>query len=172
MNNIKQTYVCPRCEEGITASQKPKTCAGCGYKFSTDNLDQFGEPETISEQAERINNKKLHAEFILSLPIESANNIVQDALDIIKTLPGKKVKVTDIRTIMGLAIKIGEIAKQYESFLVAGGTHTPELLMTTGDTKDESQKTANGDATATRIPTPLFASMGEDDRGGDDIIPR
>jgi hypothetical protein len=170
--NIKQTYVCPRCEEGILASEKPKTCAGCGYKFSADYLDQFGEPETITEQAERINNNKLHTEFILSLPIESANNIVQDALDIIKTIPGKKVKVADIRTIMGLAIQIGDIAKQYESFLAAGGTHTPELLMTTGESKNESQKTTGGDASTARIPTPLFASMEQDVGSGDDVIPR
>jgi hypothetical protein len=170
--NIKQTYVCPRCEEGITASEKPKTCSSCGYKFAADSIDQFGEPETISEQAERINNKKLHAEFVLSLPIESANNIVQDALDIVRTIPGKKVKVADIRTLMGLAIQIGEIAKQYESFLTSGGSHTPELLMTTGESTNELQKTTGGGEAATRVPTPLFSPMEQDERSGDDIIPR
>ena len=163
---IKNTYVCPRCEEGITAATKPDFCPGCGFKLSMNNT-VFTVPVTIAEQQERISDKILHAKFILNLPIDTATNILNDALHIVQTIPGKKVLASDIRNLMGMAIQIGEIAKQYESFLAAGGTHTPGLFITTGEKTNELQKTRDGTKATAPVPTPMLTPLDKDERGGD-----
>ena len=172
MTNIKQIYTCPKCEESITSPNKPNHCPGCGYKFSLEGLVDFFLPTTVTEQAERIGDDKEHKQFLLEMPISSACNIMQDALNIIEIIPGKKVKVTDIRTIMGMAIKIGEVAKKYEDFLAAGGTHVPGLFITSGESENEQQATTHGNAATARVPTPLFLPVEQGPRDGDDIIPR
>jgi hypothetical protein len=162
MVSIKNTYICPRCEEGITGSNKPDFCPSCGFKLSL-NSNQFTAPLTIAEQQERINNKVEHARFILELPIDTAASILNDALHIVQTIPGKKVRASDIRSLMGMAIQIGEVAKQYEEFLAAGGTHTPGLFITTGENEHEQQKTRDGEKAASPVPSPLFSPMGKDE---------
>ena len=172
MTHISHIFTCPKCEESITAKVKPNHCPNCGYKFAPGAINGFVEPESICEQSFRIGSPKAHAEFILGLPIESATNIVQDALDVIKTLPSKKVQQSDIRILMGLAIQIGDIAKAYESFLAAGGTHAPGLFINKDEEANELQKTAVGDEATARVPTPLFPPVEQNGGGGDDIIPR
>jgi hypothetical protein len=123
-------------------------------------------PTTITEQTAVINDRVAHIAFVLSMPIDIANDVMNDALNIIETIPGKKVKASDIRTLMGMAIKIGEIAKKYEEFLQAGGTHTPELFIKTSGDQNESQKTGDGTQASTTVPTPLFAPVEQSSRGG------
>lgn len=162
MAKIKMIYTCPKCEESTTAEDKPEKCGACGCKFPAVGAGGFVEPWTIEEQSVRIPDQKAKARFLLNLPIESASNIMNDALNIIQTIPGKKVKISDIRIIMGMAIQIGEIAKAYEKFLVAGGTHTADIFLQTGDT-NELSATRNGEKTSAPKPTPLFAPMEQDE---------
>ena len=158
MANIKNTYICPRCEEGISAVEKPEVCPNCHFKLAMPGSGGFAVPTTIAEQQERIGDKKAHTEFILSLHIDTANNIMNDALNIIQTIPSKKVRTSDIRNLMGMAIQIGDIARKYEEFLKVGGAHTPELLIISGDDNEQSAN-GNGEKTTSSIPTPLFSSV-------------
>jgi len=158
MARIKLTYVCPKCEEGITAETKPEICPGCGAKFPSMVDGGFVEPFTLAEQNLRINDERAFNRFVLNLPVETATNIMNDALNIIQSISGKKARKSDIRIMMGMAIQIGEIAKAYEQFFIAGGAHTPELFMKRGDT-DDIQKNGNGEKSTTPKPTPLFLSM-------------
>lgn len=164
MVKIKPAFICPRCDEGITATSKPEHCPSCGLKFS-DVSNGFVTPITIAEQQERINDKDKHAKFILALPVDTATNILNDALHIIQTIPGKKVRASDIRDLMGMAIQIGDVAKKYEDFLAAGGVHTPGLFIktktTTGD-GNELQKTTNGGTTPASVATPMLAPVEPD----------
>lgn len=160
MAKIKLVYTCPRCEEGITAVSKPEICPGCGAKFPATGSGGFMTPITITEQEARISDDIARTKFVLSLPLDTANNILNDALTIMQTLPGKKVKKSDIRIIMGIANRIGEIAKAYEQFLIAGGAHTPELFIKeNGEHTNESTKTRAGEDSAAPKPTPLFTSL-------------
>lgn len=156
---IKNIYTCPRCDEGITASSKPDFCPGCGFKLS-GNVDSFTVPHTIAEQSERLTNKTEHVQFVLNLSMDAATNIMQDALHIIQTIGGKKVLASDIRNLMGLAIKIGDVAKKYEEFLGAGGSHTPGLFITSGET-NELQQAADGSKTTAPVATTLFTPVGK-----------
>lgn len=165
MAKIKHVYTCPRCEESITADGKPKQCPGCNYYFPLIADGGFTIPNTITEQAERVPDSFAHRNFVLKLPISVANNIMNDALNVIETIPGKKVKVSDIRNLMGMAIRIGEIAKKYEDFLLAGGVHTPELFLTpsSGDPNNEPSKTRARETTSATQPTPMLLPVGKDE---------
>lgn len=147
MAKIKMIFTCPQCEESMTAFEKPEICGGCGAKFPAIGSGGYVEPITIEEQYQRLQDDSGKLKFILNLPIESCNNIMNDALNIMQTVSGKKIDVSGIRILMGLAIKIGEIAKAYETYLSTGGAHTPGLLMTTG-AKNEPTKTGNGEEVA------------------------
>jgi hypothetical protein len=96
--------------------------------------------------------------FVVDLPVDIANNIMNDALHIVQTIPAKKVRVSDIRTLMRMAIQIGDIARKYEEFLLAGGTHTPDLFIKVGE-DDESTTNGNGAKTSAPLPTPLFPPL-------------
>jgi hypothetical protein len=164
MAKIKHIYTCPRCEESLTADEKPKQCPACQYHFPLVDDGGFTIPNTITEQSERILDSYAHRRFVLQLPIAVANNIMNDALNVIETIPGKKVRVSDIRNLMGMAIRIGEIAKKYEEFLLAGGTHAPELfLSSSGDPNHESATTRPREKATAPKPSPLFLPVGEDE---------
>lgn len=152
---IKNTYVCPKCEEGVTADEKPTHCPACRAKFPAPGYAGFEDPVTITEQQERIKDEAAHMAFVVDLPVDIANNIMNDALNIIQTIPVKKVKVSDIRTMMRMAIQIGEVARKYEEFLLAGGTHTPDLFIKVGE-DDESTTNRDGAQASAPLPTPLF----------------
>jgi len=161
MTSIKNTYVCPRCDEGISSTNKPDYCPACGFHMSAE-VDTFFLPHTVSEQMERINDKIAHADFVVNLPISNAKNMMNDALHIIQTIGGKKVLPSDIRELVGMAIRIGEVAKKYEEFLAAGGSHTPGLFIVSGE-KHEQQQNTDGGKTTAPVPTPLFAPLGKDE---------
>ena len=144
MVKIKMIYTCPRCNESTTAEEKPEICGACGSKFPALGSGGYVEPLTIEEQYQRNLNVDAKLKFILSLPIESCNNIMNDALNILQSIPGKKVDVSGIRILMGLAIQIGEIAKAYEIFLASGGAHVPGLLIKSGD-KNVISKNGDGE---------------------------
>lgn len=65
--------------------------------------------------------------------------MVNDALNIIETLPAKKVPASDIRYLVEMAMKIGQIATKYDEYIRAGGKHVPSLFINEGDTKNESE---------------------------------
>lgn len=140
--HISMTYTCPRCEEGITAAKRPENCPGCGYTFAA-RRNYLRAPHTLTEQREGLGDDSAHLRFLLDLPIEKANSMLNDALDIVRTIPAKKVSASDIRILMGMAKSIGEIALKYEEFLAAGGVHTPGLLLSKG-AQNEPQKTTDG----------------------------
>lgn len=159
MASIKSLYQCPRCEEGMTVDKgRPKNCPGCGYEFS-DAVLGYKYPLTMHEQHEKLRKDAEHRQALLDMPIEKANSIMNDSLNIMQILPGKIVTKEDIRHLMGMAIQIGEIAKAYETFLIAGGQHVPALFLgdekslqppplptITGD-RHESKQTTNGGRT-------------------------
>ena len=123
-------------------------------------------PTTITEQTASVNDREAHIAFVLSVPIDIANDMMNDALNIIETIPGKKVKASDIRSLMGMAIRIGKIATKYQEFLEVGGTHTPELFIKTTGDQNESQTTGDGTKTSAAVPTPLFTPVEQSNRGG------
>lgn len=166
MAKIKNIVTCPRCEESLVAEHiKPEYCPACGWKFSKE-ISSFEIPETITAQLNRLQDKKKHVQFVLDLPVQVASNILNDALHILQTISGKKVPASDIRDIVGMAIRIGDVAKKYEEYLAAGGSHTPGLLLTTEE-QHELQKNRDGGKNAAPVPTPLLAPVGSDERGGD-----
>jgi hypothetical protein len=166
MAKIKNVYTCPRCEEGITSDEKPEKCPGCGAKFPALGTSGFAEPVTISEQRQRLGDEVAHRRFVLSLKMEVANDIMNDALNIIQTIPVKKVPVADIRDLVGMAIRIGEIATKYHEFLAAGGTHTPELFIKKSGDTNGNAKTVHGGPPPTREPQPLFVPLDQAKGGG------
>lgn len=137
--HIKSVFLCPRCEEGITSIEITASCPNCGLPLGKQALDPYTPPYTFSEQ----NEKYLHREQLLNvlenLPIEKANSIVNDALLIIENIAGKKTRVEGIRTLMGMAIRIGEVATAYENFLKAGGRHYPSFFIQQQQQNQENQ---------------------------------
>lgn len=143
MTMIRHIYECPHCEAPITSQKRPDKCPECGYSFGEAGLD-YKAPMTLSEQHERLSNDLAHYAAILDLSMEKANSIMNDALNIIETLSAKKVKTSDIRYLVQMGKKIGEIATKYDEFIVAGGKHGPSLFLIEGDTSD-TKKTADGE---------------------------
>lgn len=140
---IKNVYVCPRCDEGITADRRPSRCPSCKLDFS-HQIYGYLPPLTMSEQFEKLKDPKVHTDAILALDVSKMNDMMNDALNIIETLPGKKVKVSDIRTVVELSIRIGKIAEAYHGFLQEGGKHVPSLLLAPQRTDNDLPKTGNG----------------------------
>lgn len=136
MASIRTLYECPHCENQLLDSKRPEKCPACGYSFGEPG-DEFKYPVTLSEQLERIKNTKAHYRSILNMPIDKANNIVNDALNILETIPAKKVPTSDISYLIGMAIKIGDIAEKYHEYLAAGGKHVPSLFVKEEGDKDE-----------------------------------
>ena len=139
---IGAVYECAHCGEPMTSEKRPARCSTCGYSFGEPGTE-YKPPMTLSEQHERINNKKEHFAAILNLPNEKALAILNDALNIIETMSAKKVKASDIRYLVQMGIKIGQIATKYDEFIQAGGMHGPELVANEGET-NEPKKTSSG----------------------------
>lgn len=143
MANIKQVFECPHCQASLIGPNRPQTCPACKYDFGEATGD-FKYPLTLSEQQERISNKIMHYEAILDMPVIKANFIMNDALNIIETIAAKNVRASDIRPLVLMAIKIGQIATQYDGFIEAGGKHVPSLFFKEGD-GNELPKTGDGE---------------------------
>jgi hypothetical protein len=144
---IKSVYECPRCTAPltITSNERPKTCPECKYDFG-EGGDTYKLPLTLTEQLDRLMSKEAYYDVILDMPIEKANSIMNDALHIIQTVPGKNVGVSGIRILVETSIKIGQIATKYREFLEAGGTHVPTLF--TEEIQDGKTGPGKGSTTA------------------------
>lgn len=138
MASIKQLYECPHCHETLTASRRPDKCPNikCGYDFG-EAINEYKYPVTLREQLERMLSKQAHYDAVLAMPIEKANFMMNDALNIIETIPAKNVKASDIRSLVMMAIKIGNVATKYHEYLEAGGRHVPSLFIKEGDTNEQ-----------------------------------
>lgn len=145
MAAIKTLYECPHCKETLTASRRPEKCPNpkCGYDFG-EALNEYKYPVTLGEQLERMLTKQVHHDAVIAMPIEKANFMMNDALNIIQTIPAKNVKASDIRHLVMMAIQIGEIATKYHEYLEAGGRHVPSLFIKEGDTNEQLPKEPDG----------------------------
>lgn len=147
-HTLKNVYLCPRCNEGITSEVRPKLCPGCRYEFARPNQAGYIAPLTLTEQFAKFKNTGVFAKFVAELPIEKANDILNDAHTIIASLAAKNASVSDIRILVEFAKGIGEIACRYDEFLRAGGKHAHSLLNppTIKETQD-GNTTTDGDGT-------------------------
>jgi hypothetical protein len=138
---IKRVFLCPRCEEGISSIETTTSCPSCGLPLGKQALEAYTLPYTLSEQhLKYINSEKL-IDVLAVMPIDKANNIANDTLIIFENLAGKRTRVEDIRILVKLGIRIGEIAKAYEQFLEAGGKHHPtHFIKTEEQTKQQQQQ--------------------------------
>lgn len=153
MASIKQLYECPHCHETLTASRRPDKCPNpkCGYDFG-EAINEYKYPVTLREQLERMLSKHAHYDAILAMPIEKANFMMNDALNIIETVPAKNVKASDIRTLVMMAIKIGNIATKYHEYLESGGRHVPSLFIKEGESNEHLSPDSNGERPAGSVP--------------------
>jgi hypothetical protein len=126
--NIKQIYTCPQCGESITSTKRPDHCPKCNYSFGEEGVE-YKLPLTMNEQRSKFQDDRDFYEAILTMPLEKANNIMNDALNIAELLPAKNSSQTDIRNLVEMAIKLGSIAQRYKDFLAAGGIHVPTLFL-------------------------------------------
>jgi hypothetical protein len=144
MARILNTYECPHCSEPLISSKRPDKCPNpkCGYDFG-EAINEYKYPVTLREQLERMLTKAAHHDAVIGMPIVKANFMMNDALNIIETIAAKNVKTSDIRNLITMAIRIGDIATKYHEYLEAGGKHVPSLFIKEGDTGDV-QKTTDG----------------------------
>lgn len=142
MPKIVAVYECPHCNAPLTSGKRPETCPECKYNFGEAAMD-FKLPVMLSEQNVRLQNKTAYLDTIIDLPIEKANFILNDALNIVQTVPIKNVRVSDIRELMQMAIAIGQIATKYQEYLEAGGKHGPSLFFKE-ETQDGSSRSGKG----------------------------
>ncbi len=127
---IQNVFLCPRCEEGITSIAKTTACPSCGLPLGKQLSDTYTPPYTLTEQHEKLAAKEDYVKFLMDLPTHKANSIMNDALSLIEVVSGKNNSTADIRNLVSMAIRIGEIAKAYDAFLSAGGKHTPSFFQT------------------------------------------
>lgn len=123
--NIQLCYICPRCDHALASIDNVTACPSCGLPLGKQDVDPYTPPYTLSEQHYKYLNSDRLVSVLADMPIEKANNIMNDALIIIENVAGKKTRVEGIRELMQMAIRIGEIASAYEKFLQAGGRHHP-----------------------------------------------
>lgn len=128
MAHIKNIFICPKCDEGITASGKIDKCPGCGHIVGSMG-EQYKHPLTLVEQHQKYQDTARFRDAVLDLPIQKCECMLLDALKIIETLPGKKATPADIRKIVETATFIGKIAESYDAYLRAGGKHVPSLFI-------------------------------------------
>jgi hypothetical protein len=138
MASIKSIYECPHCHAPLTASRRPDKCPACGYDFG-EAINEYKYPVTLHEQYERLQTKIAHCDAVLNMPIEKANHIMNDALNIIETIAAKNVRASDISYLIGMATQIGQIATKYHEFLQEGGRHVPSLYFKEGDAREPEE---------------------------------
>lgn len=146
MASIKQIYECPHCHETLTASRRPDKCPNpkCGYDFG-EAINEYKYPVTLREQFERMQSRHAHLDAVIAMPVEKALFMMNDALNIIETIPAKNVPASDIRNLVALAMRIGNIATKYNEYVEAGGRHVPALFIKEGDTNEQLPKKPNGE---------------------------
>lgn len=139
---IATIYICPKCEEGITAKKRPQRCPGCGYQFreSDPMAPRLRMYPALSEQAIAVRDSAAYAKFLAELPPESALAVLMDACHIVEALPAKNCDVADISMLVGLAIRIGKMAEKYDDFLRSGGRHPYSVLHPPETRNQEKQR--------------------------------
>ena len=142
---IKSIFLCPRCEEGITSIETTTVCPNCALPLGKQILDAYTPPYTLSEQNEKYKDQERFARVVSELPIAKANSMLNDALVILETVPGKINRIEDIRYLVETGIRIGNIATGYQKFLEAGGKHFPSFFIKpeTEQQQQENQENQN-----------------------------
>ena len=163
---IKQIFLCPRCENGITSVESTTSCPSCGLPLGKQLLDPYVPPYSFSEQHLKYTNTELLLDVLSSLPIEKANSIMNDALLVIENIAGKKTPVEGISLVVKMAIRIGEIAKAYEDFLTAGGKHFPSFLA-----QQQQQNQEKQDESKNQMGRDPTSALPPDDRGTGEPLP-
>jgi hypothetical protein len=146
MASIKTIYECPHCHETLTASRRPEKCPNpkCGYDFG-EALMEYKYPVTLQEQFERMKSKHAHLDSVIAMPIEKSMFMMNDALNIIETVSAKNVPASDIRSLVTMAMRIGNIATKYNEYIEAGGRHVPALFIKEGDKNEQLPKKPDGE---------------------------
>jgi rRNA maturation protein Nop10 len=122
-------YQCPRCESGVISLENVTACPDCGLPLGKQSQAPYTPPYTLTEQHEKYRDQKAHVKAFIDLPITKANSIMNDALSLIEVVSGKNTPTADIRNLVAMAIRIGEIAKAYDAYINAGGKHTPSFFI-------------------------------------------
>ena len=134
--HVLTVFVCPRCEEGITATMRPKQCPSCKQSFGPSVQTGYQIPYSLTAQfqkktgADVDNNKEIvaYASFIAQIPIENVLDALNDCLSIAESMSGRKGDVSEIRGVVEVCKRIGKIAIAYENYLSAGGKHNHSML--------------------------------------------
>lgn len=168
MAQVSSLYVCPRCEEGISAIKQIVSCPSCGLPLGKQTQAPYTPPYTLTEQHQKYQDTKQYVQALQDLRIEKANSIMNDALSLIEIVAGKNTPIADIRNLIEMAIRIGDIAKAYDAFLIAGGKHIPSFYIkqTSPGESNELKNAKSSGVTPpgpTNPPSPLLAEM---PRGG------
>lgn len=149
---IQSVFLCPRCEEGITSIAKTTECPSCGLPLGKQLSDTYTPPYTLTEQHEKLGAKEDYVRFLTDLPTNKANSIMNDALSLIEVVSGKNNSAADIRNLVSMAIRIGEIGKAYDAFLSVGGKHTPSFFQTKQNTNSRGDLNAQPEPQTRRDP--------------------
>lgn len=137
---IKGIYECPKCHEPISSSQRPDFCPSCHYDFSeVEDLKHYRYPLTLTEQNAKLDDgrgSRLLYDAVIDMPIDKAKDMLNDAFFILQTISAKNTPVSDIRDLIKLGIRIGEVARTYENFLKASGKHVPDLYIKSSSSQE------------------------------------
>jgi hypothetical protein len=125
--HINYARTCPRCEEGINSSELNIKCPTCGFQLGPE-VPRYQYPLTMCEQHQKYVDGPAHLELLMSMPHEKAMSIINDSLNIVETASAKNGSVSEIRDMLGIAMRVGEVAKAYLDYLNAGGKHVPDYI--------------------------------------------
>jgi hypothetical protein len=125
---ISGIFLCPRCEAEVLSIKTAFSCPNCGLPLGRQPVAPYTPPYTLFEQHEKYQDKEAFVNVVINLPIEKANSMLNDALAVIELIAGKINSTSDIRIVMGLARKIGDIANAYHTYLEVGGKHVPNFF--------------------------------------------
>ena len=128
---INTIMVCPRCQEANTGEAESINCGHCGFPLGaqTANVKAYTTPYTLTEQHAKYGDDKKYLEAIMKMDLDKMMSIMNDALNIVEILPTcKNSPNVGISNLIGLAKSIGDIARAYENYLIAGGKHPPDTI--------------------------------------------
>ena len=170
MAHIQNLFVCPRCENGITSIKTTTSCPECSLPLGNMEIPSYSTPWSFTEQHEKFQDKELYLKTLMDLPITKVNSILNDALSVMEVIAGKKTQVSDMRTVMEIGMRIGEIAKAYDAFLQAGGKHVPGFFIKStpqpGDTNDNSETTGSSQQASTSSANDASPRLGSVSESG------
>jgi hypothetical protein len=151
---VKLVLICPRCQEGITAGSDNVKCPKCEFPLGPRPEGRaLLPPMTLTEQKIKSGASDMEMfETISNLSADKACSIVNDALLILETLPGKKSELAGISPLVEMSLRIGELAKAYDAFLRAGGKHVPNIKIKHDQEQQEKKKNESIQETARGKP--------------------